>query len=61
MGNLAFLQVIFPTQGSNPGVPHCRQILYQLSYQGSPNILQRMNSDKNEKYEYKEYKNKQKE
>ena len=25
---------IFPTQGSNPGLPHCRQILYQLSYQG---------------------------
>ena len=30
------LQVIFPTQGSNPGLPHCRQILYQLSYEGSP-------------------------
>ena len=27
---------IFPTQGSNPGLPHCRQILYCLSYQGSP-------------------------
>ena len=27
---------IFPTQGSNPGLAHCRQILYQLSYQGSP-------------------------
>ena len=26
---------IFPTQGSNPGVPHCRQTLYRLSYQGS--------------------------
>ena len=26
---------IFPTQGSNPGLPHCRRILYQLSYQGS--------------------------
>ena len=26
---------IFPTQGSNPGLPHCRQILYQLSHQGS--------------------------
>ena len=30
------LQVIFPTQGSNQGLPHCRKILYQLSYQGSP-------------------------
>ena len=24
------------TQGSNPGLPHCRRILYQLSHQGSP-------------------------
>ena len=30
-----FLQGIFPTQGSNPGVPRCRQILYHLSHQGS--------------------------
>ena len=30
------LQAIFPTQGLNPGLPHCRQILYHLSYQGSP-------------------------
>ena len=30
------LQGIFPTQGSNPGLLHCREILYQLSYQGSP-------------------------
>ena len=29
-------QGIFPTQGSNQGLLHCRQILYQLSYQGSP-------------------------
>ena len=26
---------IFPTQGSNPGLLHCRQILYQLSHKGS--------------------------
>ena len=32
----AFFQVIFPTQGSNSGLLHCRQILYQLSHQGSP-------------------------
>ena len=32
MGNLSLLQGIFPTQGSNPGVPHYRQILYQLSH-----------------------------
>ena len=30
------LQGIFPTQGSKSGVPHCRQILYCLSHQGSP-------------------------
>ena len=29
------LQGIFPTQGSNPGLLHCRQSLYQLSYEGS--------------------------
>ena len=29
------LQGIFPTQGSNPGFPHCRQMLYHLSHQGS--------------------------
>ena len=32
------LQRIFPTQGSNPGLPHCRQMLYPLSRQGSPNV-----------------------
>ena len=36
MGSLSLLQGIFPSQGSNPGLPHCRRILYQLSYQGSP-------------------------
>ena len=30
---------IFPTQGSNPGLLHCGQILYQLSHQGNPRIL----------------------
>ena len=42
MGCHALLQEIFPTQGSNPGLLHCRQILYQQTYQGSPiqeNIL----------------------
>ena len=33
----ALLQGIFPTQESNPGVPHCRWILYCLSRQGSLN------------------------
>ena len=36
VGSLSLLQGIFPTQGSNPGLPHCRQILYQLSHQESP-------------------------
>ena len=36
---LSFLQGIFPTQGSNPGLPHCRRILYQLSHQGSPSAF----------------------
>ena len=40
VGSLSFLQGIFPTQGSNPGLLHCRQILYQLSYKGSPRILE---------------------
>ena len=31
------LQGIFLTQGLNPGLWHCRQILYHLSHQGSPN------------------------
>ena len=32
------LQVIFPTQVSNLGLLHCRQILYQLSYEANPQI-----------------------
>ena len=36
VGNLSCLQRIFPTQGSNLDVLHCRQILYQVNYQGSP-------------------------
>ena len=31
---IPLLQGIFPTQGSNPGLPHCRKILYQLSHKG---------------------------
>ena len=36
VGSLSCLQGIFPIQGSNPGLPHCRWILYQLSHKGSP-------------------------
>ena len=40
VGSLSLLHGIFPTQGSNPGLPHCRQILYQLSHKRSPRILE---------------------
>ena len=36
VGSCSLLQELFPTQGLNPGLLHCRQILSQLSYQGSP-------------------------
>ena len=36
MVSLSLLQGIFPTQGSNAGLLHCRWILYQLSHKGSP-------------------------
>ena len=36
----ALFQQIFPTQGSNPGLPHCRQILYHLSHHGIPTKIQ---------------------
>ena len=39
VGSRSLLQGIFLTQGLNPGLPHCRQILYQLNHQGSPRIL----------------------
>ena len=35
----SLLQRIFPTQRSNLGLLHCRQILYRLGHQGSPNYL----------------------
>ena len=34
------LQGIFPTQGLNPGLLHCRLILNQLSHKGNPRILE---------------------
>ena len=34
--SLSLLREIFPTQGSNWGLPHCRQIIYQLSHKGKP-------------------------
>ena len=40
MGSLSLLQGTFPTQGSNPGLLHCKWLLYQLSHKGSPGILE---------------------
>ena len=40
VGSLSHLQGIFPTQGSNTGLPHCGWILYHLSHKGSPRILE---------------------
>ena len=40
VGCYALLQGILPTQGSNPALPHCRQILYHLSHQETPRILE---------------------
>ena len=40
VGSLSLLQGIFPTQGLNPGLLHCRRILYQLSHKGSPRVLE---------------------
>ena len=40
VGSCCLLQGIFPTQGSNPSLLHCRQILYQLSHKGNQRILE---------------------
>jgi len=40
VGCHAFFQGIFPTEGLNPGLPHCRWFLYHLSHQGSPRVLE---------------------
>ena len=40
IGSHSLLQGLFPTQGSNPGLPHCEWILYQLSHKGSPRVLE---------------------
>ena len=45
VGFHAPLQGIFPTQGSNPGLPHCRRVLCHLSHQGSRATAKTCNSD----------------
>ena len=44
---LSLLQGIFPTQGSSQGLPHCRQMLYHLSNQGSPFMANRWGKNGN--------------
>ena len=39
VGSHSLLKGIFPTQGSKPGLLHCRRILYQLSHKGNPKVL----------------------
>ena len=40
VGSLSLFQGIFPTQGSNTVLPHCRRILYQLKHKGSSRMLE---------------------
>ena len=40
LGCHALFQGIFSTQGSNPGLPHCKWIIYYLSHQGSLTVLE---------------------
>ena len=42
VGSLSLFQGIFPTQGSNPGLPRCRRFLYQMSHKGSPRVLEQV-------------------
>ena len=44
VGSLSLLQEIFPTEGPNPGLPHCRWILYQRSHKGSNKTLSTIGS-----------------
>jgi len=52
VGCHALLQGIFLTQELNQGFPHCRRILYQLSYQGSPTMLSTRISQMEKRAEY---------
>ena len=47
MGSLSLLQGVFPTQGSNPGLLHCRRILYQLCYEGSKKLNKDLHDPEN--------------
>ena len=57
VGCHSILQGVFPTQGWNPGLPHCRRILYHLSHQGRPKWWTGMgefNSDDHYIYSYRQ-------
>ena len=45
VGSLSLPQGIFPTQGLNPGLLHCRWILYQLSQMGSPLLKKQISNE----------------
>ena len=47
---ISFSRGIFLTQGSNPGLPHCRQMFYRLSHQGSPDKLTDKHRTKKQKH-----------
>ena len=53
VGCHALPQGIFLTQGSNPGLLHCRQILYRLSHQGSPCLRHIFKSDRFKSVKFK--------
>ena len=57
VGSLSLLQGVFPTQGSNWGVLHCKQILYQLSYQESPHYWVNINHYDNISFTSRNYRN----
>ena len=52
---ISFSRGMFPTQGSNPGLLHCRQISYRLNYKGSPYIEYIMWNARLDKGEWKSW------
>ena len=55
VGSHSLLQGIFQTQGSNPGLPCCRRILYQMNHQGNYNAISFLNASSLPKSREKEY------
>ena len=50
VGSLSLLQGIFPTQEADPGLPHCRWILYQMSPRESPIQSEVSQKEKNKSF-----------